>query len=264
MAFNGNLHEFGIVALLQLPNTNRLTGMLVVHGKGGEARFFYRKGRLVHAAAGQREGRDALAAVIDWDEGRFSFESDEETTQESIREDLHHTLMWALKERDERKKREEEERQALELQRQREAAERPQTAAPEVQPEPESEPEPEPEAIPQDILEAAPHASYACLLNSGGFIVAETQVEADYRKGIDGYLKAVRSFAKTYPGDSVGKTFIDDPEFSLGLAGNGNGFTAVLFASPNTRLGILSMELGKFMARLTERGFGAADEGRSS
>ena len=254
MAFNGNLHEFGIVALLQLPNTNRLTGRLFVQSKGGEAEFFYQKGKLVHAVSGDVQGKKVLASVIDWDEGKFSFESETESPSETIREDLHHSLMWALKERDERKKKEEEMRLAEEEQK-RLLSEQRATEA-------DAEPDIEPEIIPDSFLESASHAHYACMVNGSGIVVAETVAEKEFRAGIDGYLEAVKKFISTYPGGKVGKTFIDDPEFSLGLAGNDSGNTVVLFASPNTRLGILSMELVKFMGKIGERGFGDGNEGR--
>ena len=132
MAFNGNLHEFGIVALLQLPNTNRLTGRLLVHGRGREAEFFYTKGKLIHATCADVKGRDVLAMVIDWDEGKFSFESEAASETETIKEDLHHSLMWALKERDERKKKEEEMREAQEEQKRLEAAQKAEEAPDEI------------------------------------------------------------------------------------------------------------------------------------
>lgn len=255
MAFNGNLHEFGIVALLQLPNTNRLTGRLLVQGRGKEAEFFYQKGKLIHAASGGVRGKDVLAVVIDWDEGKFSFESETESTAETIREDLHHSLMWALKERDERKKKEEEMRQVEEERRRLETLQKAQEAAAEP------EPEIEPEMIPREFLESASHANYTCILNGNGVIVAETDAENEFKFGIGGYMSAVRSFVKNYPGKSVGKTFIDDPEFSLGMSGNGRGYTVVIIASPQTRLGTLSMELVKFMGKLEGQGFGESNEG---
>lgn len=248
MAFNGNLHEFGIVALLQLPNTNRLSGRLLVQSKEGEAEFFYQKGKLVHAVSGEVLGKDVLAVVIDWADGKFSFESETASPAETIKEDLHHSLMWALKERDERKKKEEEMRQAEEERKKLESA---QGVSRETE-----EPEVKAEIIPESMLEAASHANYACIINGKGSVIAETRAEKDFRSGVDGYLEAVKNFVRTYPGGKVGKTFIDDTEFSLGLSGNGRGNTVVLFASPNTRLGILSMELVKFMGKIEEEGFG--------
>ncbi len=254
MAFNGNLHEFGIVSLLQLPATNRLTGRLHVNGPDREAQFFYNRGRLVHAECGNLQGRDVVAMAINWDEGRFSFETEATSTVETIKEDLHHTLMWAVKERDERRRREEEAREA-------EEARRRETSAAEPEPEPAAV---EPFILPGELLTAAVHASYACIVNGKGVVVAETSAEEEFRETVSGYLKAIRSFIVDYPGEVVGKTFIDDKEFSLALAGNSRGFTVVLFAAPGTRLGILSMELGRFMTSLEGLGLEEEYEGRGS
>lgn len=254
MAFNGNLHEFGIVSLLQLPATNRLTGRLHVNGPEREADFFYDRGKLVHALCGNLQGRDVIVMAINWDEGRFSFETEATSAVETIKEDLHHTLMWAVKERDERRRREEEAREAEEARR-REASSA----------EPEPEPlEVEPFILPGELLSAAVHASYACIVSGKGVVVAETSAEDEFRETVSGYLKAIRSFIVDYPGEVVGKTFIDDQEFSLALAGNSRGFTVVLFAAPGTRLGILSMELGRFITTLEGLGLEEEYEGRGS
>lgn len=254
MAFNGNLHEFGIVSLLQLPATNRLTGRLHVNGPEREADFFYDRGKLVHAVCGHLQGRDVLALAINWDEGRFSFETEATSAVQTIKEDLHHTLMWAVKERDEKRRREEEAREA-------EEARRRETSPPEPEPEP---PEVEPFILPGELLSAAVHASYACIVSAKGVVVAETSAEEEFRETVSGYLRAIRSFIVDYPGEVVGKTFIDDQEFSLALAGNPRGFTVVLFAAPGTRLGILSMELGRFITTLEGLELEEEYEGRGS
>lgn len=253
MAFNGNLHEFGIVALLQLPNTNRLNGKLTVDGPGGLAEFYYNGGKLLHAVCGDVQGREALSAIIDWDEGKFAFESDIACEESTITGDLHHVLMWALKERDERKKKEAE-MEAAEAERRKLQAE----AAAEAEPEPEIEPV----IIPAEFLQAASHSNYACIVDNRGNIVAHSHAEEEFIGNIENYLIAVRSYIREYPEGVMGKTFIDDREFSLGLCGNPQGYAVVLFAAPNTRLGILSMELGKFMSELETRGFGERYEGR--
>ncbi|PIE53564.1 hypothetical protein CSA37_00975 [Candidatus Fermentibacteria bacterium] len=248
MAFTGNLKEFGIVSLLQLPNTNRLTGRLTVEGSEGSAEFFYSRGKLIHAACGEASGKEVLSCVIDWKEGEFSFESDIACYEKTVTGDLHHIIMWAVKERDERKKREAELREAEEAKR----SGNPQNEETKI----------EPVVIPDSFLAKAAHASFACVVDSKGRLVAASESEGDYRESIKGYLKAVQSFIREYPQAPVGKTFIDAQSFSLGLCGDADGYTTVLFAAPNTRLGILSMELGKFMAELEKSGFGEKYEGR--
>ncbi len=255
MAFNGNLHEFGIVALLQLPNTNRLNGRLTVDGPECIAEFYYDGGKLLHAVCGDIQGRDALSAVIDWNEGKFVFESDVVCEQNTISGDLHHVLMWALKERDERKRKEAEMKAAEEESRKL------MEEAPAESP---AEPEVEPVVIPADFLQTAAHSTLACIVNSNGVIVAQSEVEKEFMRSIEKYLAAVRCFIREYPEGVIGKTFIDDSSFSLGLCGNSRGYAVVLFAAPKTRLGTLSMELGKFMTELETREFGEQYEGRGN
>jgi|GEM_PF-411309 len=261
MAFNGNLHEFGIVALLQLPNTNRLTGLLVITGDEHRAEFFYNSGKLVHAVCGSVEGNQALAVVIDWTEGDFVFQSGETCEFVSITEDLHHSLMWALKDRDERKKKEEELRLA-EAERNRLEAEKAVEAG-KAENRPVEGRAVKPFSLPVELLQSTTHTLYACIADKNGVIIAETQAESEYILSISQHLAAVCSFISMYPDGGVGKTFIDDKDFSLALSGIDSGNTVILFAAPNTRLGILSMELSKFIKELESSGFGERNEGRS-
>jgi predicted regulator of Ras-like GTPase activity (Roadblock/LC7/MglB family) len=248
MAFNGNLQEFGIVALLQLPNTNRFTGLLVLSDEEDKAEFYYTNGKLVHAVCGNVEGNQVLASVIDWTKGEFVFQSGKTCETVSITEDLHHSLMWALKDRDERKKREEE-LKAVEIERKRLETEH--TAQMLTK-----EKSTERKKLSDDLLNTAEHIRYACISDADGVIVAETHAEDEYTRSISSHVSAVSSFVKNYPRGGVGKTFIDDKVFSIALAGYISGYTAILFADPNTRLGILSIELVKFMKKLEGSGFG--------
>ena len=255
MAFNGNLHEFGIVALIQLPNTNRLTGLLSIAGEKDSAEFYYKNGKLLHAVFGDLEGKEVLAAIIDWAEGEFTFESDVTVQTVSIEQDLHQLLMWSLKERDERAQREEEQKaaeaklkriqaaetEAAEAERQRLLSESANAL---------SENLPDPYKLPDTLLSDLAHANYACVVDSAGIVVAETVAEEEFRHSMIHHRKAVGSFIRDYPDGGVGKTFIEDSEFSIALSGIEKGDTLVLFAAPKTRLGTLSMELSKFIRKL--------------
>lgn len=259
MAFNGNLSEFGVVALLQLPGTNHLTGKLVLKQSEARAEFFYNKGKLVHAVCGETTGKEALLEVIDWLEGDFAFDSTSHTEEVTIEKDLQNTLMWALKEQDELKKREEEEekaaselaarklaaeeqaareQKAIELAEQAEAA----TAL--------AENLPEPVAIPQSIIGDPSAIQIAYLINSRGQIAGESSAEPDYLKKIKPLLSAVQSFIRDYPDKAIGKTFIEDSEFTLAFSGITEKITAVIFVQHSTRMGVLNIELGKFLKSL--------------
>lgn len=242
MAFNGNLHEFGIVGLLQLPSTNRLTGRLAVTGKDAHAGFYYDQGKLIHAVCDGVRGNEVISEVIDWEEGRFEFDSGVNCETATVIGDLHHAIMKALKERDERRKQEEEARE--EAERLKQMVDHAPSAAGAALPERASV------TLPQSLLSPAPHADYACVINSSGALIAHTEAEPEYLGTIRSYLDSIRHLIRQFPDDDFGKVFFDHKVFSTGLSGDGKGNAVVIFAAPNTRLGVLSMELGKFVAGL--------------
>ncbi len=279
MAFNGNLSEFGVVALLQLPGTNHLTGKLVLEQSEARAEFFYNKGKLVHAVCGEITGKEALLEVIDWLEGDFAFDSTSHTEEVTIEKDLQNTLMWALKEQDEQKKRKEEEKEkaARELAARKLAAEeqaaREQKAielAAEEQAVREqkaielaeqakaaaalAENLPEPVIIPQSIIGDPSAIQVAYLINSKGQITGKSTAEPDYLDKIKPILSAVKSFIRDYPNKVIGKTFIEDSELTLAFSGITEKITAVIFVQHNTRMGVLNIELGKFLKSLKSSG----------
>lgn len=260
MAFNGNLSEFGVVALLQLPGTNHLSGKLVLERNGSRAEFFYNKGKLVHAELGDIVGEEALVMVIDWTDGDFTFDSNSTTDEVTIQKDIQNTLMWALKERDERKKlKEEEELAERELLAKRVAAEEQsarERSAMELAAQAQSAAEalasklPSPVELPESLIENSSVIQIAYLINSSGQIVAESRAEADFSNNIKPILIAVMSFIRDYPQRSLGKTFIEDSEYTLAVTGLSEKLTTVIFVPHGTRMGILNIELGKFLKAL--------------
>jgi len=273
MAFNGNLSEFGVVALLQLPGTNHLTGKLVLEQSEARAEFFYNKGKLVHAVCGEITGKEALLEVIDWLEGDFAFDSTSLTEEITIEKDLQNTLMWALKEQDELKKRKDEEKAASELAAKKQAAS--ELAARKLAAEEQATRElaareqkaielaeqakaaaalaenlPEPVTIPQSIIGDPSAIQVAYLINSRGQIAGISTAEPDYLNRIKPILSAVQSFIRDYPNKVIGKTFIEDSELTLAFSGITEKITAVIFVQHNTRMGVLNIELGKFLKSL--------------
>ncbi len=263
MAFNGNLSEFGVVALLQLPGTNHLTGKLVLEQNDKKAEFFYIKGKLLHAELGEITGKEALVEVIDWDDGDFVFDSTSTSDKVTIKQDLQNTLMWALKERDERKKlKDEQEQAAKELAAQekaqkeeerllaaKEAAKEAAQAAAEAAAKP-----PEPILLPQSIMKESSSILGSFLINSNGHIIAKSEFEEDFLSEVNPMLIPVKSFIRDYPKRAVGKTFIEDSEFTLAIAGLSDKITTVIIVAKSTRMGVLNIELGKFIRALQASG----------
>ncbi len=249
MAFNGNLSEFGVVALLQLPGTNHLSGKLILERAESTAEFFYNKGKLIHAKLGEIIGKDVLVEVIDWTEGDFTFDSSATSEEVSIKQDLQNNLMWALKERDEKKKLEEEQAERERAQKLAEAAALQAAAVKAAE-----AALPNPIRIPESVMNISSSIQIAYIVNSEGQIVAEAEADADFIDKIKPILKAVKSFIRDYPERSVGKTFIEDAEYTLALSALNETHTAVIFVPHGIRLGVLSIELGKFTRTLQSSG----------
>ncbi len=245
MAFNGSLSEFGVVALLQLPGTNHLSGRLILKQAESTAEFYYKKGKLFHATLGEISGKEALVEVIDWIEGDFAFDSSSSTDETTIHQDIQNTLMWALKERDEKKKLKDEEEQAARELVAQEMAEEPVTQEPA-----EASSLPEPVVLPLSLMQNSSSILTAYLINSKGRIVARAEANDDFTEKVSPLLTAVQSFIRAYPERAVGKTFIEDSEFTLALSGLSSSLTAVIVVSAGVRLGVLSIELGKFVRAL--------------
>jgi hypothetical protein len=249
MAFNGNLSEFGVVALLQLPGTNHLSGKLVLKQDTSTAEFFYIKGKLVHAELGDTTGKDVLIEVIDWTEGDFTFDSSATSEEISIKQDLQNTLMWALKERDEKKKLKEEQAEKERVQHLAVAAKAAAAAAVAAEAD-----LPDPVTIPESVMDGSSTIQIAYIVNSKGQIVAGAEADPDFIEIVKPILSAVLSFIRDYPERSVGKTFIEDSEYTLALSALSNKLTAVIFVPHGIRLGVLSIELGKFVKALQSSG----------
>ncbi|MCK5786675.1 MAG: DUF4388 domain-containing protein [Candidatus Sabulitectum sp.] len=273
MAFNGNLSEFGVVALLQLPGTNHLTGKLALSRKGETAEFYYKSGKLVHASLGDILGTEVLVKVIDWVDGDFIFDSTSITTEKTIKQDLQNTLMRALKERDERKKKkQDEEKEAARKLAEIEKAEKELAAkklavqeqtrqlldaeklddterSAEVAVEKDL---PEPVLLPHSLMQGFSSILISYLINSRGQVIAMAEAEPDFLKKVNPFLTALKSFIRDYPGRVVGKTFIEDSEFTVALVGISETLISAIFVSTNTRLGLLSIELNKFVRALQQ------------
>ena len=252
MAFNGGINEFGVVALLQLPGTNHLSGKLVLLQSDQTASFFYNKGKLIHASLNNLTGRDVLLEVIDWLDGEFSFDSNSSTEEVSIKQDLQNTLMWALKERDELKKRKADEAQAAKEKREQLQAEEMAKNVPEPQQQQQESKDiiPEPIILEEQLFQDLRLIQNAYLLNSKGHIIAKGVGERNFDRSIAPILNAIQQFTAHYPLQTFGKAFIEDSSYTIALAELENNFIIVIVVPSNTRLGLLSIELNKFVRLL--------------
>ena len=228
MTINGTLSDIGFVSLLQFPNSSRKTGLLTVITSDGKADFYYSKGELIHASFGTKTGRDVLVDIVDWTEGQFTFEPELEPDKTTIKEDLHHILMWALKERDERKKNQLEESDSpigLDL----ELSDRL-----------------------DELLKSASCIDYICLISAFGQLTARSTSESNFLQDIEPHMKSITCFITEYPGKITGKAFIEAVNLSIAISGLDDEQTVVIATGPDVKLGRLAMALGRITRDLSK------------
>ncbi len=226
MAINGTLSDIEFVALLQFPNSSHKTGLLSVTSSAGKADFYYDSGKLIHASFGNKTGRDVLVDVVDWTEGQFTFKSDIKAPEVTIQKNLHQTLMWALKERDERKKdKSDNDAKASRI-------------------------DAEMSGKLEELLKIASDIMYICIVSSQGYITASTECEDEFLLEIEPFLELAVRFVEVYPEKITGKSFIEDRKFSIAIAGLNEKQTIFIAAGQSMTLGRLSMALGKISREL--------------
>ncbi len=227
MSINGALSDIGFVSLLQFPNSSRKTGLLTVLTIDGKAEFYYRKGELVHASYGKKTGREVLVDIVDWNDGQFTFEPDLEPEVTTISEDLHHILMWALKERDERKN-DQQENAVSTVEFDTEYSEKL-----------------------DELLKTASGIEYICIVNDYGQLIARSISDSSFIPHIESFMESMTRFIAEYPGKVTGKTFIEAADISIAISGLDEKQTVVIATGPEMQLGRLAMALGKITRALT-------------
>ncbi|MBN2608494.1 MAG: DUF4388 domain-containing protein [Candidatus Fermentibacteraceae bacterium] len=227
MAISGTLSDIGFVSLLQFPNSSRKTGLLTVISIDGKAEFFYRKGELVHARYGQKKGRDVLVDIVDWSEGQFSFEAGLEPDETSIQEDLHHILMWALKERDEKKQNGRKGQAGMLVEIDEELS------------------------VKLDgLLGTVSDIEYICMMTQEGRLLARSRADEGFLKILDPLMGSITGFISEYPGGLAGKAFFEGESVSIAMAGLDPEKTVMIATGPEMKLGRLSMVLGRITREL--------------
>jgi len=194
----------------------------------GKAEFFYKKGELVHARYGKKTGSEVLVDIVDWTEGQFTFEAGLEPEETTIKDDLHHILMWALKERDERKKDNEENGGGPVLELDAELSGRL-----------------------NELKKSASGIEYIFVVSTLGQLIARSISESSFLERIEPFMESITSFISQYPGKVTGKVFIEDTQISIAISGLDEKQTVVIATGPALKLGRLAMALGKISRDLT-------------
>ena len=224
MALTGTLRDVAIVALLQFPDTGKRSGVITVDSKGGNASFYYDGGKLVHAVLGDTVGEEVLVRAVDWVDGEFSFEPGVQTPDRTIDKDLHRCIMWALKERDERKK------MGVVLD-----APTSSSRSPEL----------------EKLVSESESFVYASMLDAKGTVLCSSVLPGETGEVISGLQKSVSAMLSEYPGRTPKRVIIDDERFTMIselIDGSGNVLLAV--AEPGTRMGILPIAVARIVEAL--------------
>ncbi len=228
MALNGSLTDFGIVDLVQFPHNGRKTGaLLVIADEIGEARLFYKEGRLVHASTDLDSGMDVLVDVIGLTRGDFEFRLGEESEEESIELDLHRAVMMALKIFDERKK-EEEEKKALQ------EAEQNHSPAGEYD-----------EQLTQ-FVKSSPLANFSFIIGDDAETISQSQIDEGPPEELDHMKTALISLLRDYPRDKMDRIIIEDSGGTVVLQRIKGGKLLCVLAEKTASLGAVSIAVSKF------------------
>ncbi len=101
MAFQGSLKELPLPDVIQLVAASEKTGIFLIEDAGGEGRIFLRRGRIVHAEAGNASGEEAVYAMATWIGGEFRFDTGDAPDAESISKSNTELLIEAARRMDE-------------------------------------------------------------------------------------------------------------------------------------------------------------------
>lgn len=239
MALTGSLNEIGIIDLIQFPHQGRKTGRLSIkNGHNLEAHLFYKDGTLVHATNGKLNGIEAIVTIVDVEQADFVFESGVSSKEDTINMDVHHTILSALKIRDERKA--EQERINAENERRKEQASIKKNVNQDL----------------QDFLslnvDRMPWINYLAILGEDATVVAEA-VNARKIEDIQNFepLKsAIINFLRAYPNGRVGKVVIDDGNGITMISVISQGHLLLLVGSQESIMGAVVTNVSKIAGTL--------------
>ena len=224
MALTGTLRDVAIVSLLQFPNTGKRSGHITVNSSGRKASFYYDAGNLVHAVLGNVSGEEVLVEVVDWTDGDFTFAPGVQPPEVTIEKDLHRCIMWALKERDERKKLSEEQA----------------TLPGQV---------PRSQELEKLVSESGSFV-YASLIDADGEPVCSSSLPGETGETITRLQKAVSALLAQYPDRIPRRIIVDDERFSMISEAIADDRVLLAVAEPGTRMGILPIAVAKFVEAL--------------
>jgi len=215
--------------LIQIPISTRKTGLLVINDGKDEARLYYKNGVMIHAAANELKGMDALIEVIGFQKGDFEFRAGVTTSEINIDMDSNAAILNALKAFDERRKLDEDSGvynlDFMELIKQRM----------------------------KTLIRENPDFGYVAFFSSKtpvGKPVFEQKRKEYESLDFEGWVKFCQEMVNAYPRKSFTRVFCEDAEGILVIATMGNKYHFFVLADKAVTWGSLSMRLKKLTAEL--------------
>lgn len=227
MALSGTLKDLGIVGLLQFPNVERKTGLLTIESSTGVALLYYEKGDLVHASLGDSAGEEVLINLIELEDGEFEFKSGVETEEKTFTDDLHRTLMRALKSHDERK----QDREADCIFKKTEVS-----------------------VVRETLSEFCASQSTGCLVALYSKFASEIIFwpEDSDPEILKGFVDFTSKLYEGYPFGSLDKCLLEGEEGMTAISSIGKGVTVVIRQTSDASLGLISRNLNRLKSKLEE------------
>ena len=87
-SLGGALGKEQLFSLLAYLKSTKATGKLSLQSENRHGAIYLRGGEVVHAQVGDLSGEQAVAHMVTWQEGQFSFRSGERSTKETITDSL--------------------------------------------------------------------------------------------------------------------------------------------------------------------------------
>lgn len=101
--FTGEVAGLGLADVIQLNVQNRFSGCIAFQHQQCTGTVFFRDGQIIHAMEGEREGEEALYAILAWPTGQFGLQPNVTTTRCTIQKSCEHLLLEAHRMMDERR-----------------------------------------------------------------------------------------------------------------------------------------------------------------
>lgn len=82
---SGTIDKMSLLEILKLLNSGKMTGCLKVTNSYGKGELYVKAGQIIHCVAGSSIGEAAVTTMLSWIEGSFSFQTDIDAPEETIK-----------------------------------------------------------------------------------------------------------------------------------------------------------------------------------